>query len=83
MPVTPVDISTLVDLPDGSPLQWDPEIPPTEWERLFSEIDAFSDGSQVRPEEGTSQEGGEGEVPQAEEEGDFPTIDFSALDWSP
>ena len=61
-------------------------------------IDTLPDGSPVRPEEGASGEerggeasqGTEGETPQrggkvqqAEENGDFPTIDFSALEWSP
>ena len=97
-PATPNDIPIVADLPDGNLLQWDPGISPTEWERLFPEIDAFPDGSPVWSEEGTTQEGevpqergegetsqggGEGEVPQAEGEKDFPTIDFSALGWSP
>lgn len=91
-PATPNDIHVEADLPDRSPPQWDPEIPPTEWEQLFPEIDAYPDGSPVQSKEGapgegtereTPQEGGEGRVSQAEEEEDFPTIDFSNLEWSP
>ena len=66
----------------------------TEWEHLFPKIDTLPDGSPVRPEEGASGEerGGEasqgtegetpqrgGEVPQAEENGDF-FVFFCELD---
>lgn len=63
----------MADTPDGSPFQWDKEMPAEEWEILFPEIDAFSDRSPFQLE---------GRIPPEEGEGDFPAIDFSALEWT-
>lgn len=122
MPDIPGDIPTVADIPGGSPIQWDPEVHPREWEHLFPGIDAFPDRSPNGSEEGApqteeggatvgeatptgategeatqagggeatpaaggeiSQRGEEGNAPRAEGQGDFPSIDFSALAWSP
>ncbi|XP_055718703.1 uncharacterized protein LOC129811434 [Salvelinus fontinalis] len=82
MPVAPDDIPAVADLFDRSPPQWDPEVPPAEWEHLFPEIDTLPDESPVRPEEGASGEE-RGREASREREGDFPTIDFSTLEGSP
>lgn len=62
MSATPDDIPVGAGLFDRSPLQRGSEVLPKEWEHLFPEMDAFSDGSQVRPEEGTTGEESGGEA---------------------
>lgn len=75
MPNTPGGMPTVADIYGESPIQWDPEVHPEEWEQLFPGIDDYPNGEPGGAEEGDD--------PRAEEQGAFPTIDFSALTWSP
>lgn len=128
MPDTPGDMPAVADIYGESPIQWDPEVHPREWEQFFPGINDYPDGEPGGSEEGdpqakegntptgateegnipteategetsptgaaegettqtaggeTSQWRKEGDVPRAEGQGTFPTIDFSTLTRSP
>lgn len=73
MPDTPGDMPAVADIYGESPIQWDPEVHPREWEQFFPGINDYPDGEPGGSEEGDPQ-AKEGNTPTgATEEGNIPT----------